>query len=148
MATIIREVVIDADARSVWDALRDFGALHERLARGFVTYSRLDGVDTREITFFNGAVARERLIGVDDGARRLAYSVIESRFNATHHHASAQVLDVGDGRSRFVWTMDVLPDALAAPIAALMNTGIEAIKATFEPDPASRWVRGSSATRV
>jgi hypothetical protein len=91
MATIIREAVIDADARSVWDALRDFGALHERLARGFITDSRLESVDTREITFFNGAVARERLIGVDDGARRLAYSVIESRLNATHHNASMQV---------------------------------------------------------
>src|SRR5437899_2529902 len=30
MSTIIREVVIEADATSVWDALRDFGALHEK----------------------------------------------------------------------------------------------------------------------
>jgi hypothetical protein len=87
--------------------------------------------------FFNGAVARQRLIGIDDGACRLAYSVIESQLNATHHNASAQVLDDGDGRSRFVWTMDVLPDELAAPIAELMDTGIEAIKATLEPDPAT-----------
>jgi hypothetical protein len=136
MATIIREAVIEADARSVWDALRDFGALHERLAPGFVTDTRLESVDTREITFFNGAVARERLIGIDDGARRLAYSVIRSRLNATHHNASAQVLDLGDGRSRFVWTMDVLPDDLAPSIAELMDTGIEAIKATLELDPA------------
>ncbi len=147
MATIIREAVIDADPRAVWDALCDFGALHERLARGFVTDSRLESADTREITFFNGAVARERLIGIDDGARRLAYSVIESRLNATHHNASAQVLDDGNGRSRFVWTIDVLPDELAAPIAELMDTGIEAIKATLAPDPESPQPRGSAAPR-
>ena len=81
MSTIIREVTIDADPDSCWEALRDFAALDKRLAPGFITESRLEGPETRVVTFFNGAVARERLVGVDDHARRLAYSVIESRFN-------------------------------------------------------------------
>jgi hypothetical protein len=37
MASIVREVVIAAPAAPCWDAIRDFGALHERLAPGFVT---------------------------------------------------------------------------------------------------------------
>jgi hypothetical protein len=36
-----------------WAALRDFGALHWRLVRGFVTDTRIDGQD-RIVTFFNG----------------------------------------------------------------------------------------------
>jgi hypothetical protein len=34
MATIIRETKIAAPAAKCWDALCDFGALHERLAKG------------------------------------------------------------------------------------------------------------------
>ena len=36
MATICKEILIDAPPEHVWDALRDFGALHERLVPGFV----------------------------------------------------------------------------------------------------------------
>ena len=35
MATIRIETTIDAAPEDVWDALRDFGALHTRLAPGF-----------------------------------------------------------------------------------------------------------------
>ena len=134
MATIIREVTIEADPTSCWDALRDFADVDQRLAPGFVTDSQLESPDIRVVTFFNGAVARERLVGVDDGARRLAYSVIDSRFNFAHHNAAAQIIDNGDGRSRFIWTTDVLPDELAAPIADLMEAGLEAIKTNLDRD--------------
>jgi hypothetical protein len=128
MSTIIREVVIDADATHVWDALRDFGALQEKLVPGFVTACRLETSDTRVVTFFNGAEARERLVGVDEDTRRLAYTVIESGFDATHHNAAAQVVDDGTGRSHFTWTVDVLPHELAAPIGEMMDAGLDAIK--------------------
>jgi len=68
MASIIKEVVIDAHPDEVWAALRDFGALHERLAPGFVVDCRLEEPGVRTVTFFNGAEAREILIGIDDTA--------------------------------------------------------------------------------
>ena len=37
MASIVRKAVIEAPAARCWDVLRDFSALPERLARGFVT---------------------------------------------------------------------------------------------------------------
>jgi hypothetical protein len=128
MTTIIREIIIEADATNVWDALRDFGALQEKLAPGFVTGCRLETSDTRVVTFFNGAEAHERLVGVDEDARRLAYTVIESGFDATHHNAGAQVIDDGAGRSRFAWTVDVLPDELATPMGEMMEAGLDAIR--------------------
>lgn len=131
MATIIKETVIDAPTNAVWDALRDFGALHERLVPGFVTAAELRG-DVRVITFFNGAVAHERLVGIDDEVRRLAYTVVEGPLAATHHNASAQVLPADRGRSRFVWVADVLPDELAPAMSGLMEQGIAVIKATLE----------------
>jgi Polyketide cyclase / dehydrase and lipid transport len=131
VATVYKEIEIEAPAEQVWDALADFGALHTRLVPGFVTGTALEG-DTRTVTFFSGAVAKERLVGCDADARRLAYTITQSPFGAEHHHASAQVLPADDGRSRFVWITDVLPDELAPPTAGLMDRGLAAMKQAFE----------------
>ena len=85
----------------------------------------------RTIRFFNGAVAKERLVGVDEGARRLAYSVIESALGLAHHNGAAQIIEDAEG-TRFVWTTDVLPDDLAPTLAGLMDAGITAIRSTLE----------------
>lgn len=132
MASIRQEILINAPATEVWDALRDFGALHERLVPGFVVAAEVED-DVRTITFFNGAVARERLVGSDDEQRRLAYTVIEGPLASTHHNASAQVFTEDGGRSRFVWITDVLPDELRASTAALVERGLTVIKETLEP---------------
>jgi hypothetical protein len=134
VATIIRTTTIDTDPAAAWDALRDFGALHERLAPGFITSSRMEGADTRVITFFNGAVAKERLIGVDDHTRRLAYTIVESSLDFAHHSAAAQITDAGNGRTLFTWTVDLLPDELAGPIAEMMDAGLGAIRANLDQD--------------
>lgn len=132
MATVIREAEIDAPAARCWDALRDFFALHQRLAGGFVTTTEMLSDRDRRVTFFTGAVAVERLIGTEDEAMRLAYSVVEGPMGATHHNASAQIVPDGPQRSKFVWITDALPDELGPRIASLMEAGLQAIKATLE----------------
>jgi hypothetical protein len=131
VATVYKEIEIEAPTEQVWDALADFGALHTRLVPGFVTATELEG-DTRTVTFFSGAIAKERLVGRDADARRLAYTITQSPFGAEHHHASAQDLPAGEGRSRFVWITDVLPDELATPTAGLMDRGLAAMKQALE----------------
>jgi len=42
MASIHKEVSIDAPADHVWDALQDVGAIHTRLATGFVVDTQLE----------------------------------------------------------------------------------------------------------
>jgi len=129
MASITKEVLVDAPAALVWEAIRDVGAIHTRLARGFVVDTRLDG-DSRVVTFANGAVARERIVDVGDAARRLAYSVVEGR--PTHHNASIQVFADAGNRSRIVWIADLLPDELAGYIGGMMEQGCAAMKRTLE----------------
>jgi carbon monoxide dehydrogenase subunit G len=129
MASIQREVLIQADPATVWDALSDVGALHRRLAPGFVTDVRLEE-GARVVTFGNGLVARELIVDIDDKARRLVWSVVGGRM--THHNASAQVLPEGEGGSRFVWIADLLPHELAPGIAAMMEQGLAVIKRTLE----------------
>ena len=128
MASIVREITINAEAAESWDAVRDFGALSERLAPGFIVDCKMTSDREREVTFFSGAVAREYLLGVDDERMRLAYSVVESPMGSSHNNSSVQVIAVGDGQCRFVWTIDVLPDELAERIGQMMDSGLAAIR--------------------
>src|SRR5262245_43202197 len=131
VASIHREIILAAHPDAVWDALRDFGAVHKRLVPGFVVDARLDGPD-RVVTFFTGAVARERLVARDDEQRRLAWSVTDSPIGLTHHSASAQVFPVGGGRTRFVWIADLLPDEAAERVSTLMERGMDAIRQALD----------------
>ncbi|UJR84615.1 SRPBCC family protein [Sandaracinus amylolyticus] len=129
MASIRREISIDAPADRVWSAYRDVGAVHTKLAKGFVTDCRLED-GARVVTFANGFVARELLVDVDDAHRRLAYSARADRI--VHHHASFEVIAEGEARTRVIWVADVLPNEMAAPIAAMMDQGSAAMKRTLE----------------
>ena len=129
MASIHKEVRIQALPETAWAALRDVGALHTRLVPGFVTDTRLED-GARVVTFGNGAVARELIVDVDDTARRVAWSVVGG--SMTHHNASAQVLPDGPAGCRFVWIADLLPNEVAPAIAGMMEQGITVIKDTLE----------------
>jgi hypothetical protein len=137
MASVRREILIEAPPDDVWAAVADFGAPHERLVPGFVVESRLDG-DDRIVTFFNGAVAREALVDSDDDQRRLVWSVTESRLGLTHHNASAQVFAAPGGATRFVWIADVLPHGAATAVGQMIDRGIEVVKHTMETRARSR----------
>ncbi len=78
---------------NVQAAVRDVGAVPQRLAPGFVVDVRLDE-DARVVTFANGAVVRELIVDIDDDTAR-----------------------------RLVWITDVLPDDVAGPIGALVEQG-------------------------
>ena len=130
MASIRKEIPLDARPEDVWSAVRDIGALHERLVPGFVVATRLEDGAARIVTFDNGLVARELIVDLDDEARRLVWSARGGRL--THHNASAQVYAEGDGRSRLVWVADLLPDELAGDIGAMMDRGAAAMRRALE----------------
>lgn len=129
MATIRRELVVQARPESVWDAIRDVGALHTRLVRGFVTDTRLEG-NARIVTFANGVVARELIVTTDDDSRRFVWAVVESPL-LKHYNASVQVFEEGSG-SRIVWTADLLPDEAAGQITQMIELGLQAMKRTLD----------------
>ncbi len=124
MATLRKEVPIANGAVPVWQKLRDFGAVHTKVAPGFLTDLRMDNGD-RVLTFFNGMVARERLVTLDDEARQLVYSVVEGR--TSHYNAAIQVFPEGAG-SRVVWTIDLLPDELAPAVDGMMDVAVKAMR--------------------
>lgn len=129
MATIRKEIAIEAPAATVWAALRDFAAVDRRVAPGFLTDLKMEDGD-RIVTFFNGLVARERLVSVDDEECRLVYTTIGGR--TTHYNAAVQVFPAGDDRSQLIWTVDLLPDTLGPAIGGMMEHAAGCMKKTFE----------------
>ena len=129
MASIRIETAIAALPDKAWDAFRDVGAVHTRLARGFVTDCRMEE-GARIVTFANGFVAKELIVDIDDKNRRLAYSVIGSE-RLSHHNASFQVF-AENGGSRIVWQADILPDSAGPTIRGMMEQGSVAMKKTLE----------------
>ncbi|MDH6256948.1 SRPBCC family protein [Bradyrhizobium sp. BR13661] len=130
MASIHNDVPLPAPARDVWDAVRDFGALHQRLVPGFVTACSRDG-NARIVTFANGSVAREVLVDCDDARQRLVYAINNERLK--HYSASVQVIAEGEANCRLVWIIDMLPNELAAYVQDQTKAAVIAMHKAFPP---------------
>jgi hypothetical protein len=137
MASIRKELVIDAGIEPVWEALRRVGEPHTLFAP-VLTAARITD-DVRTVRFANGLTLRERILDVDDERRRLAYAVLDSP-GLTYHHASMQVETAGPGRCAFVWITDFLPAEAASSLQPLIDQGADALKRNLE--------QGSTAPRA
>lgn len=130
MASIRITIPVDQSAQTVWAAVADAGAVHERLARGFVVDTQLrDG--QRVVTFAVGLVAKELLVDIDEDARRIAYAVVESPLGLRHHHATMEVVADGDDHSQLVWVADLLPDDVEPAVRTFMEQGAESMQRTL-----------------
>jgi hypothetical protein len=133
MASLRKEIQLTQNADEVWAAIRDVGAVHERLARDFVVDTKVDHrPSARIVTFANGVVVREVIVDVDDERRRIAYSAVESPLGLTHHNASFEVQAGPDGRTLLVWVTDLLPDEAAPAVEGMMDQGVIAMRRTLD----------------
>jgi carbon monoxide dehydrogenase subunit G len=129
MASIRIETSVAILPDKAWAAFRDIGAVHTRLARGFVTDCHLEE-GARIVTFANGFVAKELIVDIDDKNRRLTYAVSGSE-RLSHHNASFQV-QAENGGSRITWVADILPNSAEPIIRGMMEQGSVAMRKTLE----------------
>ncbi|MDH5821985.1 SRPBCC family protein [Luteimonas sp. RD2P54] len=128
MASIHREVLLQAPLDQVWDALRDVGALHTRLVPGFVADTKLEE-GARIVTFGNGMVVKEPILDVDEQRHRVSWAAVGTQL--THYSASFQLFEEGGERTRGVWIADLLPHEAAPGVAAMIEEGLAAMKRVF-----------------
>src|SRR6187200_1225873 len=129
MAAIHKEIQIERSKEFVWEAIRDVGAIHQRLVPGFVVDCKLEG-DSRIVTFANGMVVRELIVDVDDKRCRHVWSARGEPL--THHNASIQVFAIGPHKCRLVWIADLLPNEVAGTISQMIQQGLATMKQTLE----------------
>jgi Polyketide cyclase / dehydrase and lipid transport len=130
MASIHKELTIDARSEDVWAAVRDVGAIHTRLAPGFVVDTRLEDGGARVVTFGNGSIVRELIVDLDDRNRRLCWAAVGAPFE--HYNASMQIFREGEQRCRAVWIADLLPNELEKTVSSMIDQGLACIKQTLE----------------
>ena len=120
MASVIREIVIDAPPEKVWAVVGDFADGPMRMSAGAFVDCRMDEPDVRTLTFADGTSASERLIARDEHARRIVWGwVADDRVE--HDNTSMQVFTENKTQSRLVWIHDTLPDELTGWLAAAMD---------------------------
>lgn len=145
--SVQRTVTIDAPAEVVWAALRNFNehdAWMEAIAQSadFISWSgepNQPGVE-RRFTVPGQPVFAERLVRVDDDARELAYSIVESPLAIDDHESTVAVVEDGAG-SVVTWTARfVSDDGTAAMLDGFMGGQ------TFEPALAGLKAHSESAT--
>lgn len=135
MATLHKQILIEAPCAEVWDAVRDVGALHTRLVPGFVVDTQLErdaagkDVVARRVTFGNGVTLREPILSLDDERLRLAWTAEGG--NTTHYNAVLELTAEGSA-TRVRWTSDFLPDEAGAVLSAMQDQGLATMRKTLE----------------
>jgi len=129
MATVRTTLDTSAPPDDAWAVIRDIGALHTRLAPGFVADTRLEP-GARVVTFVNGMVIREPIVTIDDESRRLVWSAEGGR--TTHYNASLQVTARPGGGATVVWVADFLPDDVKPQLTAALEAGTRAMKRSLD----------------
>ena len=125
MATITRELLIDASPDAVWERMSDVGALNQLI--DFVGDVTLDS--DRRYCDLGGEGELDELIGsVDPDRKRFVYSIRKSPFGFEHHSASWQAFADDDGGTRLVWVTDFKPDAAAPALEHVIYQGAASIE--------------------
>lgn len=126
MASVIREIIINASPEAVWAVHGDFALGPLNGVPGVFTACEVDGSGVRTLTFADGTVAKERLIARDEQARRIVWGWVGQE--VIHDNTSMQVFAEDGGRSRLVWIHDTLPDELTPWLASAMDRIVPVIE--------------------
>ncbi len=122
------EASIERSPDDVWKLLREFGGL-ETWMPGVETCT-VDG-DVRTIGLM-GIEIKEQLRNLDDSARTISYSVIESPMsNLESHLATISVEPEGSG-THLTWSVAVTPDDLLGLFLPVYEGSVVEIKKKLE----------------
>ncbi|MDZ7708323.1 MAG: SRPBCC family protein [Trueperaceae bacterium] len=128
---------IPAPADAVWSELRSFEGIENWLAMIAHSEVRGDGAGaTRVCTTVDGGRLVERLEEVDDGERRLVYTIQEAPMPLQDYRSTMRVLPDGQDASTVVWsaTFDAPDDAaeqLESTMRGVYESGLDGLRASF-----------------
>jgi Polyketide cyclase / dehydrase and lipid transport len=125
MASITKTIPAAAGSKVAWQKISDIGAVDKLV--DMIASCSLDG-DMRTCTLPDGQAIKERVITVDEAAKRVVYSVTEGPLPMEFHCASVQVTEENT-QTIVVWTVDVKPDEMAAPLSEMMDGAAQSMAA-------------------
>jgi carbon monoxide dehydrogenase subunit G len=122
------EVSIARSPDEVWKILREFGELAEWMPG--IESCRVDG-DVRTLQTM-GIEIKEQLRSLDDDARRISYSVVESPMGNLESHLATIGVDPEGTGSRVTWAVEVVPDDLLALFLPVYEGSVVELKKQLE----------------
>ncbi|MFI7405604.1 SRPBCC family protein [Streptomyces sp. NPDC049541] len=135
VSSVMVDVVVEASAEFAWDAVRDVHAVDTRLIPGFALHVE-KGPGSRTVTFADDMKITERIVEVDDGARKLTYQATEGG-PLTHHLGSQTVREDEEG-VHLVWRTEFAPASVVDYATSTMRTTVALMKKTIETAFADR----------
>ena len=159
MPEVVRSTILDAPVDAVWRVLRDFNGhdrWHPAIATSALEQNRLtDQVGAvRSFVLRGGERLRERLLDMDDAARRFRYAIVESEVPLIDYVAEVELRPVTDGdRTWWRWssrfrTPPGEEEALATLVAAgVYEAGFAAVRERVERRARSARTGGAVADR-
>ena len=128
MASGQAEVSIDRSPDDVWKLLREFGGIAEWMPG--VETCTVEG-DVRTLGMM-GMQVKEQLRVLDEDARTISYSLIESPIgNLESHLVTIAVAPEGTG-SHVTWSVEVTPDELLGLFLPIYEGSVLEIKKNVE----------------
>lgn len=128
MAAAKSEVDIDRDPNEVWALVREFGGLAEWMPG--IDKCTVDG-DVRTLDTM-GIVIKEQLRSLDDQARQISYSVIESPMGNLESHVATISVDAAGGGTHLTWDVEVVPDELLPLFSGTYDGAVVQLKQQLE----------------
>jgi carbon monoxide dehydrogenase subunit G len=122
------EVSIDRSPDDVWKFVREFGGLDTWMPG--VETCVVDG-DVRTIGMM-GIEIKEQLRGIDDAARRISYSVVESPMSNMESHQATIAVDPEGSGSHVTWSVEVAPDELLGLFVPVYEGSVVELKKKLE----------------
>lgn len=124
MASVDEHIEIPAPADEVWRVVRDFGAIAEwtpPIADADVSGKGLDA--KRTLTLADGGQVVEQLEALDEEARTLRYSIVESPLPIEHYEGFLSVRAVDASTCEVTWASTF--DVDGAPVEEMTTTFAE-----------------------
>jgi carbon monoxide dehydrogenase subunit G len=118
---------ISAPAGDVWALIGQFGGLDDWMAG--VDACVVEG-DLRTVSTM-GMEITERLVGRDEAARTITYSIVGEGAPVQSHEATISVLE-SDGGSEVTWAVTVEPAEAEGMFRDIYQGALDGLKATVE----------------
>jgi carbon monoxide dehydrogenase subunit G len=122
------EVSIDKNPDDVWKLVREFGGLQTWMPG--VESCVVDG-DIRTIGLM-GIEIQEKLRSLDDTARTISYSVVESPMGNLESHLATITVTPEGGGSHVTWAVEVVPDDLLGLFVPVYESSVVELKKKLE----------------
>lgn len=125
MAKVAMKTVVKTSPEQLWETIRDFNGLAKFVEAVASSTQEGSGVGAlRTLTLQDGGVIVEKLESLDDGARSLTYSIVDSPLPVAEYLSRMQVSRGAAGESTLEWSSTFAPKGVSEQEAVQVIEGI------------------------